>query len=279
MRQNPSRLPEEGTPDGCATRYPLLMVHGAGFRDRRHWNYWGRIPRELQARGARVYYGWQDAWGRLEDNARVVAKAVDAALAETGADKVNVIAHSKGGLEARYLISCLGYADRVASLTTFCTPHHGSRTLDALLRVPPDWMIQGLGHVVNVWFRLWGDRDPDFAACIRAMTTDGMAAFNQACPDQPQVYGRSYATAMASAWSDHIMALPYALIRRFDGENDGMVGAWSAAWGDFQGVLRGKTRRGISHPDAVDLRRHANPSFDMIPIYVSLVRTLKEMGY
>ena len=110
MRQNPSRLPEERTPDCCATRYPLLMVHGAGFRDRRHWNYWGRIPRELQARGTRVYYGWQDAWGRLEDNARVVAKAVDAALAETGADKVNVIAHSKGGLEARYLVSCLGYA-------------------------------------------------------------------------------------------------------------------------------------------------------------------------
>ena len=75
------------------------------------------------------------------------------------------------------------------------------------------------------------------------------------------------------------MALPYALIRQFDGENDGMVGVWSAAWGDFQGVLRGKTRRGISHPDAVDLRRHANPSFDMIPIYVSLVRILKEMGY
>lgn len=30
--------------DLCKTRYPLLMVHGVGFRDLRYFNYWGRIP-------------------------------------------------------------------------------------------------------------------------------------------------------------------------------------------------------------------------------------------
>ena len=30
----------------CSTRYPLLMVHGVGFRDFHYFNYWGRIPRE-----------------------------------------------------------------------------------------------------------------------------------------------------------------------------------------------------------------------------------------
>lgn len=33
--------------DMCRTRYPLLLVHGVGFRDLRYFNYWGRIPREL----------------------------------------------------------------------------------------------------------------------------------------------------------------------------------------------------------------------------------------
>ena len=30
----------------CATRYPILLVHGVGFRDFHYFNYWGRIPRE-----------------------------------------------------------------------------------------------------------------------------------------------------------------------------------------------------------------------------------------
>ena len=36
----------------CKTRYPLLMVHGVGFRDLRYFNYWGRIPAELMRNGA-----------------------------------------------------------------------------------------------------------------------------------------------------------------------------------------------------------------------------------
>lgn len=38
--------------DMCRTRYPLLLVHGVGFRDLRYFNYWGRIPRELARYGA-----------------------------------------------------------------------------------------------------------------------------------------------------------------------------------------------------------------------------------
>ena len=39
----------------CSTRYPLLLVHGVGFRDFHYFNYWGRIPRELTRNGAKVY--------------------------------------------------------------------------------------------------------------------------------------------------------------------------------------------------------------------------------
>ncbi|RAZ33893.1 triacylglycerol lipase, partial [Klebsiella oxytoca] len=41
----------------CATKYPVLMVHGVFFRDFRYFNYWGRIPRALEANGARIFYG------------------------------------------------------------------------------------------------------------------------------------------------------------------------------------------------------------------------------
>ena len=38
----------------CATRYPLVLVHGVFFRDQRFFNYWGRVPAELIRNGARV---------------------------------------------------------------------------------------------------------------------------------------------------------------------------------------------------------------------------------
>ena len=54
----------------CATKYPVLLVHGMGFRDRGDFNYWGRIPRTLEAHGARIFYGNQDAFATYETNAK-----------------------------------------------------------------------------------------------------------------------------------------------------------------------------------------------------------------
>ena len=60
---------EEGC---CATRYPVLFIHGTGFRDRQRLGYWGRIPQALQARGARVFFGGQDSWATVEQNAALL---------------------------------------------------------------------------------------------------------------------------------------------------------------------------------------------------------------
>jgi len=51
----------------CATKYPIVLVHGAGFRDMNVViNYWGRIPAYLQARGVKIYYGNTDGWCTVE---------------------------------------------------------------------------------------------------------------------------------------------------------------------------------------------------------------------
>ncbi|MBN1699577.1 MAG: hypothetical protein JW881_18805, partial [Spirochaetales bacterium] len=101
------------------TRYPVMLVHGAGFRDDNpNYNYWGRIPEKLKTLGADIHYSGQDAWGSIENNAEIVKKNVLRVLGETGAEKINLIAHSKGGLEARYMISRLAMGTHVASLTT-----------------------------------------------------------------------------------------------------------------------------------------------------------------
>ena len=268
----------------CDTRYPILLVHGAGFRDRRSLNYWGRIPKALQAQGAVIFYGNQDAWGDVAYSAGVLQESLAKVLAETGAEKVNILAHSKGGLEARYLISSLGMADCVASLTTIFTPHHGSKTMDLLCRLPRP-LFRLAAFFVNPFFRLFGDKQPDFFNATRHFTQARMKQFNAENPDMPQVFYQSYASAMKSPFSDILMCFPALLVWLIEGENDGLLTPKAATWTNFQGTLRGATHRGISHADVVDARRMnfsrksaEDGVADIREVYLEIVAGLKARG-
>ncbi|MFQ8760824.1 MAG: esterase/lipase family protein [Intestinimonas sp.] len=99
----------------CATRYPILLVHGIFFRDWQLINYWGRIPKELTRNGAVLYYGEQQSSAAVAESAAELRDQIQKIIAETGCGKVNIIAHSKGGLDSRYAISHLGMDRYVAS--------------------------------------------------------------------------------------------------------------------------------------------------------------------
>lgn len=118
----------------CATKYPVMLIHGIGYRDGNFDRYWGRIPGFLEKHGARVYFGNQDAFGSIEDNAAQLKVSAEKVLEAAGAEKLNLIAHSKGGIEARFMISCLGMAQKTASLTTLATPHRGIISMDRIQR-------------------------------------------------------------------------------------------------------------------------------------------------
>ena len=122
-------------------KYPILMVHGMGFRDRKHLNYWGRIPGALERIGCRIFYGHQDSNASVETNAYHLAMRINEVLSESGAERVNVIAHSKGGLDIRCAIAKYDLGAKVASVTTINTPHNGSITVDKLLRLP-DFLVR-----------------------------------------------------------------------------------------------------------------------------------------
>lgn len=144
----------------CSTRYPIMLVHGVGARDSLEQCYWRRIPDYLRQRGAVVEFGFQDSWATVEQNAAMLATRIAWVCREYGCEKVNLIAHSKGGLDARYAISALGMEEQVASLTTLSTPHHGSRTVDFFFRFRG--ILKGAGVLLNRWYRRGGDAAPGF---------------------------------------------------------------------------------------------------------------------
>lgn len=262
----------------CRTRYPLLLVHGIGFRDLRYFNYWGRIPRELKRNGATVYYGNQEALGTIVCNAEDIRERIFQVMRETGCEKVNIIAHSKGGLDARYAVSRLQMGPYVASLTTMNTPHRGCRFVDYACRLP-DGLYRFVASCFDRTFRRLGDRNPDFYTATHQFSTADSARFNEQVKDVPGVYYQSYTSKMKRPWSHLLLSIPYCMIRPLEGDNDGLVSVESARWGEFRGIFSNTRTRGISHGDIIDLKREDYRGFDVVETYVQIVSELKEKGF
>lgn len=270
--------PERNTSFVCQTKYPIVLIHGVGFRDLKYLNYWGRIPKELIKNGACIYYGHQEAWGTIEDNAHQIKEKILDIINETGCKKVNIIAHSKGGLDARYMVSKLDMSNYVASLTTISSPHHGSKAIDMLLHLP-EGIYRFITKLIDKYFKMIGDKNPDSYTASRQFSTKHAKVFNKEVTDAAGVYYQSYTSIMKSPFSDLLLAFPYLIIRLIEGKNDGLVSIDSSKWGEFRGVLKNKYSTGVSHGDIIDLKRQDYKGFDVREFYIQVVSELKDKGY
>lgn len=265
-------------------KYPVLLVHGMGFRDDKRIGYWGRIPKILEDAGCDVYLGNQDSNGSIPSNGEFIARRILEILEQTSAEKVNVIAHSKGGLDTRYAISALGCGKYVASLTTLATPHNGSKTVDWLMKLPTP-LVRFVGFCADCWCRFLGDRSPNSYQVFRSFTTAEASRFNMEHPDCPDVFYQSYAFVMQHPFSDFFLWIPYIVVKKIEGENDGLLPPESVKWGNFKGVYRGVTGRGVSHLDEIDFRRHPLSKIhgdgvaDIPDIYLQIVSDLQKQGF
>ena len=264
----------------CRTRYPILMVHGVFFRDFKYFNYWGRIPKELETHGAKIFYGNHQSAAAVADSGQKLAGRIQEIIAETGCEKVNIIAHSKGGLDSRYAVSCLGMDAYVASLTTINTPHRGCVFADYLLGKIPAAVKDKVADSYNAALRKLGDENPDFLAAVSDLTASACEAFNQKVPDRPGVYYQSVGSKLSVASGGRFpLNFSHHLVQYFDGPNDGLVAESSFPWGEDYTFLTTEGKRGISHGDMIDLNRENIRDFDVREFYVDLVNDLKRRGF
>ena len=264
----------------CATKYPLLLVHGVFFRDTKYFNYWGRIPGELETNGAVIFYGNHQSASSVADSAAELKSRIIEILAETGAEKLNIIAHSKGGLDCRYAISKLGIGDKVASLTTINTPHNGCLFADCLLSKIPSSIKNKVADTYNSTLRKFGESNPDFLTAVNDLTDSACKQLNTEIPTPQGIYCQSVGSVLTKATSGKFpLNLSYHLVKYFSGENDGLVDEASFKWGENYILLRSTEKRGISHGDMIDLNRQNFKGFDVREFYVNLVSDLKNKGF
>jgi pimeloyl-ACP methyl ester carboxylesterase len=108
---------------------PVLLVHGLAC-NRAIWNW--ALPR-LRARGFdRVRsVNLQPLSADIEQLAAMLGHEARRLQQECNGERVNIVAHSMGGLIARASLRSLG-TEVIAKLVTLATPHHGSPIARAL---------------------------------------------------------------------------------------------------------------------------------------------------
>ena len=247
---------------------PIVLVHGLFGFDRVQmgaWtlaHYFRGIPEMLRAAGNRVLVA------RLSPTAGAAERAAQLKTlleAQSSHEPVHLFGHSMGGLDCRYMISRLGMASRVLSLTTLGTPHRGSAFAD--------WGVRSFARLVCPVFEFFGVSHQAF----KDLTTARCKVFNAETPDAPgvryfSVAGRFYTDWLAPEWH-----LPAGIVERVEGPNDGIVSVQSARYGEACDVWEG------DHMNLVNWAHPLGPAFrhapDRTADYAALVGRLADAGF
>ncbi|KAK8098409.1 triacylglycerol lipase [Apiospora kogelbergensis] len=270
--------------DNYATpKHPIVLAHGLlGFAELKvagplfpAVQYWRGISEALRANGVEVFASAVPPSGSIEQRAEKLAQGI----AEVAKGKsVNIIAHSMGGLDARYMISNLQPEDvDVKSLVTVASPHHGSAFADYLFdeigseRLPSVYkLVEGAGFETGAFSQLTQKYMKD--------------KFNPETPDDPSVRYFSYGAMVERLPFLSPFRLSHDIMKRLEGPNDGLVSVSSSQWGQYKGTLVG-----VSHLDLINwtnrlrwmmrkLWAGRDPHFNAIAFYLDIADMLAKEG-
>jgi triacylglycerol lipase len=112
----------DSEPDAAGT--PILLVHGMVGNG----SIFTVLRRALRRRGFGPVHtvNYSPFTRDVRVAARSLGRHVETLCAQTGYERVHVIAHSLGGVIARYYVQRLGGDSRVHTLVTLGAPHHGT---------------------------------------------------------------------------------------------------------------------------------------------------------
>lgn len=249
-------------------RTPIVLVHGLLGFDRLKVagltvaNYFPGIVECLEAAGNRVLIPTLSPTGGVADRARQLKAFLDR---ESAREPVHLLAHSMGGLDARYMISKLGMADRVLTLTTLGTPHQGSAFAD--------WGLERLERLVRPVFDFLSIPSQAFYD----LTTANCKKFNLEVPDVPGVRYFSVAARHDGSFMNPEWLLPYNIVYQAEGPNDGVVSVASASYGERIEIWDGDHFTLVNWLNPINLLRSRwrNPA----PKYAPLLTRLRDEGF
>ena len=177
------------------------------------------------------------AAGTVAERSRALADQ----LSGVAADRLVLVGHSMGGLDARYLAHHFDPDRRVRGLVTLATPHRGTAVAEHLLA--------GRGAFCRLAQRYWRPG-------LEELTPEACRRRNEALTDRADIRCVSYAGERPRGELP-VWLRPLADV--LDGPNDGLVTVASAEWGALHPILRAdhfeivgwsfaRSRAAVGHP-------------------------------
>ena len=244
---------------------PVVLVHGFfGFDSigvpGAKLHYFRGIVAHLADLGCHAHAVRLPRAASVPDRAQILADKI----AELGHERVDIIAHSLGGLDARYALTKLGLASRVRSLVTIGTPHRGTPLADLATEGGPLALARKAVAALGVPLE-----------AVDWLSTAALERFNREVLDVPRVRYASVVGGSRDAKAQVPLALaaPHAYLRRVAGPNDGLVPMTSQYWGETLAEIE------ADHMEQIGWRLPAvrmggRGSFDALAMYAFIVARL-----
>lgn len=234
------------------TKYPIVLEHGLAGFDQLFgvYSYWFGIVGELEDGGATVFTTTVSQFNSTEARGEQLIDQIETIVALTGKPKVNLIGHSHGGLDVRYVAAVR--PDLVASVSSVATPHKGAALADYLRAHVQNgsftqsviaYFANSLGTVLGL---LTGHTNPqDAVAALDSLTSAGLATFNAHYPQgvpttacgsgAPTVNGIKYYSWSGTGLLTNVLDISDAALALssffYPEANDGLVGKCSSHLG------------------------------------------------
>jgi triacylglycerol lipase len=230
------------------TRYPIVLAHGmAGFSSIGPIDYFYGIPSDLTANGSTIYVTQVASFNDFATRGTQLLTQVNTVLALTGAAKVNLIGHSQGALDTRYVAAAI--PTKIASVWTVGGVNKGDAVADVvsgLLNIPGIGTITSVvaTSIINAFFTFvdvfsGSAYEQNSKAALLQLTTAKMNTFNASYPQgvpttacgngAASVNGVAYYSWSGSSQLTNVLDLSDAALGTaglaFMGQgNDGLVG-------------------------------------------------------
>lgn len=259
------------------TRYPVVLLHGFGALANLMQG--GVLHREamyLRERGVWAYAPHANPYDTIAARAETWAEHLTRAMDETGAEKLNIIGFSTGGLDARWLARERGWADRFASLVTVSTPHRGTALAEFVLDRPERLRSWAVGVMDFIGRAAYEPVPPDSEAALEELAREAVRA--RFDPDEtiPSAWCASYVGRAGKGTSTPIapvLALPNRILYTAEGINDGIVPTTGGWWGERLGVLE------VDHARQIGMRLLPGGSFDSRMFFLGICSQLRQRGF
>ncbi len=272
--------------------YPIVLSHGLfGWGDSDSngivniVDYWGNTISYLQGQGAVVYAPTKSATNSNEVRAQQLKDKINYFMASGAYTKVHVLGHSQGGLDSRYMISNLGMASKVRSLTTLNSVHRGSPVADIVAVVIPDWAKPFVSTVTGALVGIvYGGGQQDAIGALNSLTTSGMATFNSYTPNASATKYFSYGSYITlndpvQHWSMfliHPACVAGALFKGMSTQCDGLVTIDSQKWGTWKGGPSTPWyTTGVDHLQACNALNTGSPWYDVEGYFLGMATNAK----